>query len=156
MTDTTSVLATDPDDFMQRWADYEKSAAVAHSSNKTSLFAALRATGITVVTVVFDGSGDSGQIESVEARSDDTEVDLLPTIVEIVLLEFRADEPERVSQRLEEAIETLAYALLAQSYRGWENNGGAFGEFEFDVAAETITLDFNQRIETSENFITSY
>ena len=33
---------------------------------------------------------------------------------------------------------------------GWENNEGGYGEFIFDVAANTIELDMNIRIETSE------
>ena len=39
---------------------------------------------------------------------------------------------------------------LAQTHGGWENNEGAYGEFTFDVAQRTITLDYNERVETSE------
>ena len=50
------------------------------------------------------------------------------------------------------AIEHMAYELLGQTHGGWENNAGAYGEFIFDVAAETITLEFNMRFEDSEFF----
>ena len=45
----------------------------------------------------------------------------------------------------EEAIETLVYDVLNQTHGGWENNDGACGDFTFDVAERTITLDYNER-----------
>lgn len=53
---------------------------------------------------------------------------------------------------LSEAIEQMAYELLGQTHGGWENNAGAYGEFIFDVAADTITLEFNMRVEDTEFF----
>src|SRR3546814_2923216 len=44
--------------------------------NKTALFDVLAAAAVTTVVVSFDGYGDSGQIESVEARAGDDVVDL--------------------------------------------------------------------------------
>src|SRR3546814_12907225 len=101
--------------------------------------------------VTFDGSGDSGQIEDIQAHAGDQLADIPTTPVEIARLDFHATEPERLTEPLSEAIETLAYAFLEQTHGGWENNEGAFGEFVFDVAGETITLDYNERVETSEN-----
>lgn len=156
MSTDISTPAFDPGDFLQRWTEYEKRAADLHPANKASLFAALRDAGITTVVVTFDGYGDSGQIESIEARSGDDLADVPATPVEIARLDFHAIEPERLTEPLGEAIETLAYAFLEQTHGGWENNGGAFGEFVFDVAGETITLDYNERIETSENYTHEY
>jgi hypothetical protein len=51
---------------------------------------------------------------------------------------------------LKDAIEKLTHDLLEQTYDGWENNQGAYGDFLFDVFERTITLNFNERIETSE------
>lgn len=141
----------DPGDFLQRWTEYDKRAAELHPANKASLFAALRHAGITTVVVTFDGSGDSGQIEDIQAHAGDQLADIPTTPVEIARLDFHATEPERLTEPLSEAIETLAYAFLEQTHGGWENNEGAFGEFVFDVAGETITLDYNERVETSEN-----
>jgi hypothetical protein len=50
----------------------------------------------------------------------------------------------------EDAIEKLVYDLLEQTYSGWEDNQGAYGDFLFHVAERTITLNFNEGIETSE------
>jgi hypothetical protein len=49
-----------------------------------------------------------------------------------------------------DAIEKLVYDLLEQTYSGWEDNQGAYGDFLFHVAERTITLNFNEGIETSE------
>lgn len=45
-------------------------------ANKTALFDALAAANITVVVVTFDGYGDSGQIENIEAKAGDEIVTL--------------------------------------------------------------------------------
>ena len=82
MTDVHAVLGNDPNDFTRRWADYEKRAAEFHPANKARVFAALRQAGITLVTVTFDGAGDSGQIENIEAIADHTEVALPDLMVD--------------------------------------------------------------------------
>jgi hypothetical protein len=48
------------------------------------------------------------------------------------------------------SIERLAYHLLERTHCGWENNDGAYGDFTFDVAERTITLDYNERYTASE------
>ena len=111
--------------------------------NKTALFDALAAAGITLVTVTFDGSGDSGQIEDITAQSDDRTVDLPQG--EITIAKLTA-----ISMSVEAAIEQLAYDFLSEAHGGWENNDGAYGEFSFDVAARTITLDYNERYTATE------
>ena len=58
-----------------------------------------------------------------------------------------ATESESVEKSIEDAVETLAYAFLEETHGGWENNEGAYGEFTFNVAARTITLDYNERYE---------
>lgn len=52
---------------------------------------------------------------------------------------------ERQTQPISIAIETLAYDFLGQTHGGWENSDGAYGDFTFDVAERTITLDYNER-----------
>lgn len=50
-----------------------------------------------------------------------------------------------MEEPLPQALETLCYDYLEETNGGWENNGGAFGEFRLDVAARTIELEFNAR-----------
>lgn len=149
MTDGIPAPAFDPENFIARYQAYEQRAAELHPANKASLFAALAGAGIVKVTVTFDGYGDSGQIDNVELNGDAATLPDIP--VELARTDFGSTEVERRTEPLNEAIETFCYALLESTHGGWENNDGAYGEFVFDVVAGTIMLDFNYRIETSEN-----
>ena len=119
-------------------------------ANKTALLDALAAAGISSVIVTFDGSGDSGQIEGVDARIGETATEVPATAVEIASPLWDGSGIETRTLPLAEAIEQLAYDLLQDTHDGWENNEGAFGEFTFDVAEAMIRLDYNERFETSE------
>jgi hypothetical protein len=114
-------------------------------ANKTALFDALAAVRIEIVTVVFDGYGDSGQIENIEAKAGDEIIALPPGQIEIASPVWGSSEIERQTQPVREAIETLAYSFLGQTHGGWENSDGAYGDFTFDVVERTITLDYNER-----------
>ena len=118
--------------------------------NKRALFAARAAAGITRVTVLFDGGGDSGQIEDIKVLSGENETNLPDGEVTLSRLQYGSDDAEPATLPIMEAVEGLCYALLGQEHGGWENNEGGYGEFIFDVAANTIELDMNIRIETSE------
>ena len=111
--------------------------------NKAIVFAALAAAGIHRVTVGYDGSGDSGQIEDVEAWDTGNERIPFPSDVKIQLASENPDHP-LTEQNLEAAVETLAWDYL-EIYYGWENNDGAFGTFVFNVADRSITLEHNER-----------
>jgi hypothetical protein len=114
-------------------------------SNKTALFDALAAANLTIVVVTFDGYGDSGQIENIEAKSGGEIVTLPAGVIEIARPVWASGEIERQSLSIHDAIEALAYSFLGQTHDGWENSDGAYGDFIFDVAERTITLDYNER-----------
>ena len=114
-------------------------------ANKIALFDALAAANITIVVVTFDGYGDSGQIENIEVKSGDEIATLPAGAIELARPVWGSSEIERQTQPVREAIETLAYAFLGQTHGGWENSDGAYGDFTFDVAERTITLDYNER-----------
>jgi hypothetical protein len=139
-----SVSPSDP--WQQQEREYARIASEVLLANKTALFDALTATGITKVTVEFDGGGDSGQIESIDARAGEDERDVPSVEIEIAsMMMWGSAMIERRSQPVSEAIETLIYDVLNQKHEGWEDNDGAYGEFTFDVAGRSITLDFNER-----------
>ena len=119
--------------------------------NKTALFQALSAAGVTLVIVSFDGYGDSGQIENVEVKAGDTVVAMPECTIEIAEAAWDQAEPNRTTISIAEVIERLVYDLLTDTHCGWENNDGAYGDFTFDVAERTITLDYNERYTASEN-----
>jgi len=112
--------------------------------NKAIVFAALAEAGIHRVTVDYDGSGDSGQIENVEAWNADNERLLFAPDPRIQLVSENPDRPY-AEHNLEAAVETVAWDYLDDLYRGWENNDGAFGIFVFDVPGRTLTLEHNER-----------
>jgi hypothetical protein len=115
-------------------------------ANKASLFNALAAAGIATVIVGFDGYGDSGQIETIDAFGPDNTEAQLPEAT-IAMAEVTFDGPRVVIEQRSprDVIENMAYAFLEQTHDGWENDDGAYGEFTFDVAARSIALDYNER-----------
>lgn len=142
----------------ETWAQIEaqhalraRLAAEALPLNKAVLFDALAAASITSVLVIFDGAGDSGQIEEINATNGQDPAALPTGDVEIVTPAWDGSGLERRRCSVRDAIEGLAYAFLEEAHDGWEINEGAFGEFRFGVADRTIELDYNQRIETSEH-----
>jgi len=122
----------------------------AREANKAVLFNALAEAGITKVVVHFDGYGDSGQIEDIAALAGEADAAIPPTAIEIIRPRWGGSEPDADSCSLSDAIEALSYDALEETHGGWENNEGAYGDFTFDVAERTITLDYNERYETSE------
>jgi hypothetical protein len=149
----TPAIAPDFADILRRHCAHEARVAELFPANKSAVLKALGEKGIAKVLVRFDGAGDSGQIEEVIAFGDDgTERPIPDAAVGLQRIAFGDDAPQTVAETLEEAIDSLAYALLQCSHGGWENNEGAYGDFTFDVAADLITLEYNERYETSELF----
>ena len=119
--------------------------------NKAAVFAALAGAGIATVTVTFDGSSDSGQIESIDSRSaSGIEMPLPEETVSIVAIVWGQSRSEQRSMSVREGIEHLVYDALEETHDGWEINEGAYGEFTFDVPALEIRLDYNERIAATE------
>ena len=116
------------------------------------MFDSLTAAGIETVTVMFDGYGDSGQIERIDVEAGEETIPLPSDRIEIARTTWESPEIERQTQTVHEAIETLVYDFLRQTHSGWEINDGAYGEFTFDVAERTIKLDYNERYTSSENY----
>jgi hypothetical protein len=132
------------------WAEKDRQhtalAEAIRPANKAALFEALASAGVTTVLVGFDGYGDSGQIESIEARNGENPVDLPDAKVEIAKACWGSSEIVRSAISLRDAIEQLAYDFLEETHVGWEINEGAYGEFTLDVARRAIILDYNERI----------
>jgi hypothetical protein len=122
------------------------------SLNKAVLLNALALAGVTQVVVTFDGYGDSGQIENVEVRAGDDDIAMPAAEIEIAEAVWGQSEPERSTVSLATAIESLAYDVLERTHCGWENNDGAYGDITFDIAEHRITLDYNERYTSSENY----
>ena len=120
--------------------------------NKTVLFDLLAEAGISQVVVKFDGYGDSGQVEEIDAFKGDQPADLPDAKFEIQSALWGSPDVKRELCSTDEAIETMAYDFLSQTHGGWENNDGAYGEFVFDVAERSISLDYNERYTATESY----
>ena len=138
--------------WLKQACDRDRLAGEVLPANKTALFDALSQAGITTVTVHFDGYGDSGQIEEIEARAAGTTVELPDCTIDIASPTSDGSGVQWTSLTVREAIEQLAYDFLGQFHCGWENNDGAYGDFTFDVASRVITLEYNQRFTDSQFF----
>ncbi|TAJ79734.1 MAG: hypothetical protein EPO45_04235 [Sphingobium sp.] len=123
---------------------------------KTNLFDLLEAQGIVLVTVTFDGCGDSGQIEDIVAFDEHGEVAVPEDKLASAQTDTDAAGDAEYGEPIKDVIETLAYDLLQSEHGGWENNEGAYGEFRFDVADRTITLGCNIRISSADYSETSW
>lgn len=138
--------------YLTKEHEYGALASRLDGGNKTVVFTALAAHGITHVVVVFDGYGDSGQIEQIDAFSGEERADIKHESVTLVRARWGSQETFTETMSLEGAIETLAYDFLERTHPGWENNDGADGEFTFDVVGQSVTLDFNAHYTASETY----
>jgi hypothetical protein len=152
MTDDTStpVSGFDSASWLLRDQEFVRQCASILSDNKRSLFDVLASARIDTVEVTFNGYADEGQIDGAVADGEGGDTDLQSIHVEIARVERGNQIVTRQTLSVKDAIEKLVYDLLQQTYFGWQDNQGAYGDFLFDVAERTITLNFNERIETSE------
>jgi uncharacterized protein DUF6878 len=130
--------------------EFAKLCKSALAENKTALFNALEAARIDTVEVTFSGYADSGQVDEAVIEGERADADLRLINIEIARVGWGSPAVARETRSVKDAIEKLVYDLLQQTYGGWENNLGAYGDLLFDVVDRTITLNFNERIETSE------
>lgn len=150
MTDDTPFVTFEPSAWLEKHRQYQALCESVRPVNKLAVFDALAKASITSVRIDFDGCGDSGQIESISACAGSDVVEFPPDEITVIIVDEGDLSTTERRLSLNDAIETLAYDFLEQTHGGWENNEGAWGEFCFDVSDRTITLDFNERIETSE------
>ena len=144
------------DDFETKYARHKELCAKANEQNKTVLFAALAPTGITTISVEFDGEGDSGQINGISARAGDQPAQLPVTRIALQQVSWGDTEATSSEFTLEAAVEALCYDYLEQEHGGWENNDGAYGEFHIDITERTIDLEFYSRYTDVEKYSHSF
>ncbi len=112
-------------DYLQNYRNRQQKVVREQQPRLKELFTSLN---IARVRAEYDGCGDSGQIEAIYY--------------------FDAADSELkglVDDATEKDIESLLYALLEIRHGGWENNDGAFGSFDWNVAANTLEHVHNNR-----------
>jgi len=82
----------------------------------------LKDVDVARVSIEYDGCGDSGQIESITYLDGDG----------------RQVDPSGKVEITSETLMELFYDLLETRHPGWENNDGACGDLEWDLAADSL------------------
>jgi hypothetical protein len=97
--------------------------------NKNAIFEALEALKVVKVLVTWNGGGDSGGIESIEASDKAGK-------------EVKLDVPFTLGGKLNEVIENFCMDWVDnKGSAGWYNNEGGYGEATFNVEDRTISID---------------
>ncbi len=108
--ETTPVPALDFVAWDEKEREHTSRADELLPANKTALFDALAAANITVVVVTFDGYGDSGQIENIEAKAGDEIVTLPPGAIEIARPVWGSNDIDR--KRCSAALTRLSFSWV--------------------------------------------
>jgi Family of unknown function (DUF6878) len=98
----------------------------------------LKAAGVELVHIRYDGCGDSGQIEEVTYTD----------------AQGKSVNPADQMTLTEDQLMELFYDLTQARHPGWENDDGAFGEFEWNLTADTLHHSHNDRF--TEYYTTEY
>lgn len=142
MTDFKAALA----EFSARQAEREAKAQIELQHLKLAVIPALRQAGIAKVEIRFDGSGDSGAVEKIVCLDAADSALACPETVLDPIPHDRPDEADLADPvLLPAALESLAYLALERHHPGWENNDGAGGQLEIDVAVISFVLECNVR-----------
>jgi hypothetical protein len=104
-------------DYDAKSALYNRLADEATTRNKAAVFDALAKAGIVIVTITFDGCSDSGQIEDIQANTQDELVALPSDQIECEHIRWGETEPTRSSCSLRDALEDLACHYLSSTLR---------------------------------------
>ena len=119
--------------------------------------------GVESFTVIFDGGGDSGQVEVPSDFKPDNIAKkaeaLLDEVVKGAMVNdgtrYGPNGPEQMWKEdptLERLIDGVCYDVLETVSPGWEINEGSHGTFYFDVKKRKMNLDFNERVVRDNNF----
>ena len=152
-----STSEEDIGELMARYRAEHDAETAALQAMKPALMQALKDAGIGLVNVHFNGSGDEGQIETIEAwDSKDAWHCDRPAIPlpDVMLLLPVASNPARPAVEstttLTDALEELVYDFLGITHAGWQDGDGAYGDVVFTVETGEIKLEYSERyIETN-------
>lgn len=137
------------DQFAEYEAKVERAAKLSAEilpHNKQLLFDALAAAGIAIVTIDFDGYGDSGSFDEATAFSaENAGIPLPMSDITIKTVAFETGAIEDKTTTVRDFLDDLAGDFLEETHCGWEDGEGAFGQFRFSLADRTITLEYNER-----------
>lgn len=163
MTDDTCNTTTETlkNDFMESFKKELEETKAKGKTNKDKILAKLKDLGITLVTVSYQGSGDSGDFENACLAPADIEKgvpeDALSVNTVTILVkesDFKDGKWEAKQHEkevpLSVAIQDMTYDLLESSHPGWEINEGSDGHFDIDVESGSVRLSHTSYYTESE------
>lgn len=111
-------------DYMAQIAEARRKQEEALGERRANLLTALRAAGATHVTILYDGYGDSGDVNDVRI------------------------EPEGVALNAEDdrALHEFGWDRAYALHPGFENNEGGNGEITWDIASDKMSMTHNDCI----------
>jgi hypothetical protein len=127
-------------DFMQKWEEEAKERKQKAKETLLSFSDAIKAAGYTYLVCCFDGSGDSGQVETCFLSNDEN--------AECVRYEgeMTGEEDLGLIQNPATQIQDAAWDLTPD---GFENNEGGFGAVIVDAELKTVKVNYSYRVEDS-------
>jgi hypothetical protein len=131
--------------------------------NKNAVLSSLLSLGATHAIVLYNGSGDSGQVEEIRVYSGKNELTLKSSDKVRFYEGSTSFDPsvdkkdpwktsfKKIELSLEAALSQIAEDLLDYNGIDWYNNDGGYGEVEINLKKNKLKLKHNQRI-MSENY----
>jgi hypothetical protein len=143
--------------------------------NRELMLKALFENEIKSVTAYFDGSGDSGEINQLDVKSIDDEIEVNEITLDQIVLrgvkpsgeslnmgwvdgKYEQRDFEKQPLLLSELVQTVCYDVLELAHGGWEINAGSYGKIFIDVplggrySSNAITIDYNEYEEDYEEY----
>lgn len=158
---------TESIDFMEIYKKELEETKAKGETNKDKILAKLKELGITLVTVSYEGAGDSGDFEDAALIPADIEKGVsedalsVNTVTILVKESIFKDGKWEAKQHEKEvplsvAIQDMTYDLLEASHPGWELNEGSDGHFYIDVENGMVRLSHTNYYTTHEEFETEF
>lgn len=117
--------------------------------NKPAVLDALKKLKVTSISVSYTGSGDSGQVDFVDAFSKDDKVSLEDEYVVIHNISSKFNQKTKKFEEKEakqetslgDALREIVYDILEMEYPGWEINDGSSGNLRINVKDKKFKLE---------------
>lgn len=119
---------TSKPDLQARYLEMQKRDAEERAKTRANLLVELRALGVTLIEIQYEGYGDSGNVE---------DVTLTPATL-------------KLAHDLNLRIETFGWDFAYALNPGFENNEGGYGSLEWNLEADKINVCHSNRYVESD------
>jgi hypothetical protein len=133
---------------------YQQQQEATNRALRDDMLALLRNVGVDTVTAHYDAYGDSGNIEELvllpEILAPTVAPEGAPQLAGAAAPDGDMEHPieagdPRLTAAQREQLCDLLWNIVYGLHPGFENNDGGFGDIEWDIAADSITIEHNER-----------